>query len=74
VSGEEKMKPAGDYLWLGSVFWVFFSVLMLLVGWQEWHPFHKNLCHLSLKVLFCSKWRKKTEQELANPDSPGNDR
>jgi len=27
----------------------------------------KNLCHLSQKVLFPDKYRKKTEEQLTNP-------
>jgi len=31
------------------------------------HWAHKNLFHISLKVLFLNKWRKKTGKELTNP-------
>jgi len=32
VMDEERLRPG---YWLGSVIWVSFSALMLLVGWQE---------------------------------------
>ena len=38
------------FLWLGSVFWVSFSALILFIWWQEGLSAHKNLCHFSLKV------------------------
>jgi len=31
----------------------------------------KNLCHLPPEVLFWNKWRKKSEEEPADPGSPG---
>jgi len=45
----------------GSRLCVSFSALKL-VGWQEGYLAHKSLCHLSQKVLFCNKWRKKTDR------------
>jgi len=54
-----------------SWLWFSFSASTLLVWWLEWHPAHKNLCHLFLEVLFWNIWRKKTKGELANPVSPG---
>jgi len=32
---EETMRPVGDFTWLGSVLFVVFSALTLLVGGQE---------------------------------------
>ena len=43
---DEERKPGH---WLGSVLWVTFSALTLMVGWQRGH---NNLYHLSLKVFF----------------------
>jgi len=43
VVDEERMRPGH---WLGSVLWVSFSALTLLVGWQEGHAACKNLCHI----------------------------
>jgi len=31
---------------------------------------YKNVCHVSQKFLFSNKWKKKTDMELANVDSP----
>ena len=54
---EERMRPGR---WLGTVLCVPYSALTLLVLWQEGHPAHKNLCHLST-VLFHSKWMKNVQ-------------
>jgi len=42
VVHEESMRPGHC---LQPVLWVSFRALTLLVGWQEGHPAHKNLCH-----------------------------
>jgi len=31
----------------------------------------KNLCHMSAKVLFWNRWKKKTEEDPASTGSPG---
>jgi len=43
---QERMKPAGIFPWLGSVFWVLFTAFTLLI-----RPV-KYVCKLLLKVLF----------------------
>jgi len=54
------LRQLGDFHCLGVSAWVSSSALTRLVERQEWYPAHKNLCHLSLLVLFRNKWRKKT--------------
>jgi len=49
-----------------------FTALTVVVRWQEVHSNCRELCHLSAKVAFQNKWRKKTEGEPATSDSPGN--
>ena len=46
---------------------VFSPLFQLKFDWQEEHPADKNLGHLSIKVLFRIKWKKKTERELTHP-------
>ena len=48
VVGEERMRPGRC---LGSVLCVTFSVLTLMVGWQEGHLDRKNVCHSCLQKL-----------------------
>ena len=59
-TGSERMRPLDDLHLVGSVFWVFFA-LTLLVGWQEGHLAHKKLCRFSPKVPFQNRWRNKTD-------------
>jgi len=55
---DEKMRPSHR---LRSVLCVPFSALTLLVGdRKDIRPVH-SLCHLSTKILFQNKWRKKTQ-------------
>jgi len=67
---EERIRPVGDFLWLGSVLFSF-SALALLVGSQEGILLVKNLCHLSPEVLFWNSWRKRIYGGPADPGSPG---
>ena len=48
--------------------WSLFPSLLwlLMVGWQEAHPAHNNLCHVSPKVPRRNRWRNKTEREPSN--------
>jgi len=66
--GQRKNENSDDFPSMGSLPRVSFTALILLVGWQEGHPADENRCHLSRKVLFQKKWRKKTkENRLTGP-------
>ena len=51
----ERMIPVGAFCWFGSVLWVYFSALTLLVGWQEGHLTIKSLCHLNSQRFFSGR-------------------
>ena len=64
--GQKKNENGDDFPSMGSLPRVSFTALILLVGWQEGHPADENRCHLSRKVLFQKKWRKKCKAEPAS--------
>jgi len=39
---QESWGPVGTLPWLGSVLWVSFNALTLVIDWQEGHPACKN--------------------------------
>jgi len=53
---EQRLRPGH---WLGLVLSVYFSALILMVGWQEGHPGYKNLGHLSLNRVTTLQTEKK---------------
>ena len=58
---EDETRP----LVVGSMFWISSSLLSSVSGTNVCHG--KNLCHLSWKVLFGKKLRKKTEWRSISP-------